>query len=778
MGYTLGIDLGTTFTAAAVFRDGRAEIANLGERASAVPSVVFLKDDTTILVGIPAERRAVTEPDRVAREFKRRFGDTTPIFLGGTPLSADLLTAKVLRWVYDTVAAVEGSAPDSLALTYPANWGPYKRELLDQTVNISGLHGARTLTEPEAAAIYYSTNERIDPGQVVAVYDLGGGTFDAAVLERIDDGFRVLGKPEGIERLGGIDFDAAVFAHVTGALGPEMDQLDPEDPATMAAVARLRLDCVEAKEALSADTEASIPVMLPSLRTEVRLTRGELEDKIRATIAETVEAMRRALVSAKKTPDEVTTFLLVGGSSRIPLVADMLTSAFGRPIAVDAHPKHSVSLGAAIAAADSPVGAVPVVTPPSPSVEDAAVPAPRKKGVLVLGLVLVAVLIGVGAFVLPRLGAGNGEGTAATVTTTARQAPVTQPVTATTLPPQPSEPPSEMCGELITSDLTLGEAVANCEGDGLVIGVDGVTIDLGGQLVSGAGTVGTVGIRLNGVTDVTILNGTVSGFGHGVVVENGGGAVLDSVVSTAHRGSGLLATGPDTVVTIVDSEFSANGEAGATFNDGVSATSRTSVFSNNRGTGLGLSGATVSLNGDTIDSNSGAGIAVIGSENQSLSTDLLATGVTLRGNQTGVFFLQGGQGTVEQSLIDGSSESGVRLLDAGEVSILDNQLSKNAQGIRAQSGTLLARGNVIVGSGLGVALEGAEANMTDNEVTLSEGNGFVVTGGVVVMTDNESSRNGGFGFEFGSGATVTDGGGNTASGNSEDCSQVCLISIS
>ena len=106
---------------------------------------------------------------------------------------------------------------------------------------------------------------------MIAVYDLGGGTFDAAVLRKEGDGgFTMLGTPEGIEHLGGIDVDAAVFAHVTGALGDAYEELDPDDLAALAAVARLRLDCTQAKEALSLDTETTVPVLLPTIQTEVR----------------------------------------------------------------------------------------------------------------------------------------------------------------------------------------------------------------------------------------------------------------------------------------------------------------------------------------------------------------------------------------------------------------------------------------------------------------------------------------------------------------------------
>ncbi len=351
MSYHLGVDLGTTYTAAAIWRDSRVEIANLGNRSPVIPSVILLREDEEILTGESAARRAATEPGRVAREFKRRLGDPTPIIVGGTPYSAASLMGRLLRWVVDKITESEGGPPTSIAVSHPANWGQYKTELLDQAVQVADLDGVTILTEPEAAAIHYASQARVDPGSVIAVYDLGGGTFDAAVLRKTDDGFEILGEPQGVERLGGLDFDEAVFQHVVRATDGAIDQLDIDDPASMAAVARLRDDCVEAKEALSADTDVSIPVMLPNLQTEVRLTRAEFEHLVRPALTDSITSLKRALRSASVEPAEVSAVLLVGGSSRIPLVAQLVGSEFGRPVAVDAHPKHGIALGAAIVAA-------------------------------------------------------------------------------------------------------------------------------------------------------------------------------------------------------------------------------------------------------------------------------------------------------------------------------------------------------------------------------------------------------------------------------------------
>jgi molecular chaperone DnaK len=347
-------------------------VCELGNRASVIPSVILVREDEEVLIGEAAERRAVTEPERVAREFKRRLGDPTPLLLGGRPYSAEQLQSRVLRSVIAQVAEREGGPPGRVAVTRPANWGPYKLDLFEQALGLARVEDAVVLSEPEAAAIHYASQERLEPGAQVAVYDLGGGTFDAAVLRKSGSGFELLGRPQGIERLGGIDFDEAVFAHVVRALGGALDELDLGDPAAAAALARLRKDCVDAKESLSADTEVSIPIVLPNVQTEVRLTRAEFESLIRPPLTDSIEVLRVALRSAGLEAEDLSAVLLVGGSSRIPLVAQLVTAELGRPVAVDAHPKHGIAMGAALAAAAARAS----VAPPVPETVPVALPTP------------------------------------------------------------------------------------------------------------------------------------------------------------------------------------------------------------------------------------------------------------------------------------------------------------------------------------------------------------------------------------------------------------------
>ena len=392
-------------------------------RAAQVPSVVVVLADGGVLVGEAAERRSIAEPTRTAREFKRRLGDPTPLVLGGTPYGAEGLMGHLLRWIVEKVTEQQGEPPEHVVLTHPANWGPYKRDLLQDAVRIADVGDVTFLTEPEAAAIHYSLRERIEPGEIVAVYDFGGGTFDAALLRRTGDGFEILGQPDGIERLGGIDFDEAVFQHVVEYAGGAVDRLGAEDAAAIGAVAQLREECRGAKEALSSDTEATVRVFLPNVQTEVRLTRAEFEDMVRPRIADTISTMERVVRAAGLVPDDVARMLLVGGSSRIPLVAEMVHTAFGRPVGVDAHPKFAIAVGAALSKAPAnarmpaAVAAEGDETPAPPALAPEP-PAAGSKSRPALIAAAVLVLVGIVAALMVTTRGGPDDGDAiATVTT-------------------------------------------------------------------------------------------------------------------------------------------------------------------------------------------------------------------------------------------------------------------------------------------------------------------------------------------------------------------------
>ncbi|MFT7597978.1 MAG: molecular chaperone DnaK [Acidimicrobiales bacterium] len=353
MSYWLGIDLGTTSSAAAVVVDGRAEMVDLSHAAKSTPSIVVRAEGGKLVVGDHAVRVAATRPTGTAREFKRRFGDSTPIVLDGDSFAAHELMAVLFHHVVQAVVAQRGELPAGITVSHPTNWGSYKRDLLHNTLVPVWSSALLLVTEPEAAAIHYAAQDRIPDGMVVAVYDLGGGTFDSAVLRKLTnsaDGvprWEQLGRPGGIEHLGGIDFDEVIVQMMLERLELSPSDLDEDDPVIRAAVSQLRSSCRDAKELLSTTTSATIVSFLPGASRAIRITRAEFERLIRPRIEETADELASTIASAFSNPNSIDRVLLVGGSSRIPLIGQVLADRVGRPLVVDTHPKHAVAMGAA-----------------------------------------------------------------------------------------------------------------------------------------------------------------------------------------------------------------------------------------------------------------------------------------------------------------------------------------------------------------------------------------------------------------------------------------------
>lgn len=387
--YRLGVDLGTTYSAAALAREDGVAVVPLGHAAVDVPSgqmrvdvpsTVCVAADGSLVVGEAAEALAAERPTAVAREFKRRLGDHIPLIIDGRPFSPQTLMAQVLRWTVGQVTHREGLPPELLTVTCPANWGPYKHELLRQVIRMADVPSTIICTEPEAAAVRHAGADAQREGALVGIYDLGGGTFDAAVLRATGSGaFTLAGPPEGIEHLGGIDFDEAVFSSVLTALGHEAQDLaSSEDPANVAAMAAVRRRCVAAKERLSVDQVATVEVDLPGLSTSVRITRGEFEAMIRPALDDTVAAFERAVRGADTTAGALTSIVLVGGSVRIPLIFESLSRRLDCQVIMPRNPAHSVALGAAMMAQRYRVPARPTGRgrPPRPRPVAAAEAAP------------------------------------------------------------------------------------------------------------------------------------------------------------------------------------------------------------------------------------------------------------------------------------------------------------------------------------------------------------------------------------------------------------------
>jgi actin-like ATPase involved in cell morphogenesis len=358
VGYSLGVDLGTTFVAAAIATATRVTMVKLGNQSVVIPATVYLREDGTLVTGEAASLQAVSNPDRIGIEMKRRLGNPTPVELGGEPYNVTALLGALLQDVIQKVIDTEGAPPERLMLTHPANWGPFRRTLFEEVPQFAGLDNPPTVTEPEAVTAHYATSRTLADGATMAVYDLGGGTFDATILRTQPGGIEILGIPDGIDRLGGVDFDEAILSYVDYVADGALSGLDMRDPQAGTALSRLRQECLLAKEALSTQSETVIPVSLPDRQFDVRFTRSTFEEMVRGPIESTIAALTRTLESAQVKPAELSAVLLVGGSARIPLIARMLSAELGRPTVVDKEPKCAVALGAATLAAKVPVPTV------------------------------------------------------------------------------------------------------------------------------------------------------------------------------------------------------------------------------------------------------------------------------------------------------------------------------------------------------------------------------------------------------------------------------------
>ena len=359
MTYSLGVDLGTTFVAAAVARPTGIAMVPLGDQAVVAPAAVAVRPDGSIVTGDAAERRAVSQPALVARGLKRRLGDPEPVGLGDVSYPVATLLGAQLRDVVTRVADREGGPAERIVLSHPTTWTPTRRGRFEEVARAAGLEAPLLVTDAEAA-VQHAAPSRLRDGGIVAVYDLGGGGFEATVVRTGPGGPEILGTPEGTDVLGGADIDEAILSYVDDAVGGALARLDLDDARTAVALARLRQDCVLAKETLSLDTEAVVPVFLPGRHFEIRLNRTTFEQMLRAPLQSTLDALSHAVRSAGLAPADVDAVLLVGGSTRIPMVVEMLGREFGRPLLEGVHPVHAVALGAAsLAAAPAGYGAVP-----------------------------------------------------------------------------------------------------------------------------------------------------------------------------------------------------------------------------------------------------------------------------------------------------------------------------------------------------------------------------------------------------------------------------------
>ncbi|MEN3314423.1 MAG: hypothetical protein V7605_657 [Acidimicrobiaceae bacterium] len=345
----LAIDFGTTYTTVAIRRGtGYPELIEIdGDRR--VPSVVLADEGSgQLLVGRRALELAAAQPRQAAREAKRRIGEPAPILLGGRPYPVTSVVGAVLRYVSEQAFAYSGCPVTQVVLTHPATWRRTRTDAFRLAAGEGGLDAPVFLLEPVAAALAYRDSQGASEG-LIAVYDLGGGTFDTAVLSGSEDGFVVVGEPGGDGRIGGELFDE-MLAH---QLGRDLDAdvwdalQSSEELDWRWAWATYRSEVRRAKEALSLNDRAEFVVGHPGGLSRLALTRADFEAAVDSTLRDTVDILDGTVADAGLTAGELRGIYLVGGGSRIPLVERLLEESFpGIPLLRQGDPKMAVAIGA------------------------------------------------------------------------------------------------------------------------------------------------------------------------------------------------------------------------------------------------------------------------------------------------------------------------------------------------------------------------------------------------------------------------------------------------
>ena len=349
MGKIIGIDLGTTNSCVAVMEGGEAVVIANAEGARTTPSVVAFAKTGERMVGQVAKRQAITNPDRTISSIKREMGSNYKVNIDNKSYTPQEISAMILQKLKADAEAYIGSPVTEAVITVPAYFTDAQRQATKDAGKIAGLDVKRIINEPTAAALAYGLDkEKAD--QKIMVYDLGGGTFDVSVLE-IGDGVIDVLATAGNNRLGGDDFDACI----TDYLVSEFKKTEGIDlSADKVAMQRLREAAEKAKVELSSVTTSNIN--LPYITADatgpkhldVTLSRAKFNELTHHLVEKTSGPVKQALSDAGLKPSDITKVLLVGGSSRIPAVQDMVKSLIGKEGFKGINPDECVAIGAAI----------------------------------------------------------------------------------------------------------------------------------------------------------------------------------------------------------------------------------------------------------------------------------------------------------------------------------------------------------------------------------------------------------------------------------------------
>ena len=347
MSKIIGIDLGTTNSCVAVYDGGEAKVITNPEGMRTTPSVVALKNGD-IIVGQKAKNQMVTNKDTIS-SIKRKMGTSEKVSANGKEYSPEEVSAMILGDLKKTAEAYLGETVTKAVITVPAYFNDAQRQATKNAGKIAGLEVERIINEPTAAALAYGLDKQ-DKNQTVLVYDLGGGTFDVSILE-LGDGVFEVKSTSGNNHLGGDDFDERVMDYIVSEFKKETSVDLTKDSMAMQ---RVKDAAEKAKKDLSGmtTTEISLPFISQGtdgpIHLNMSLTRAKFEDLISDLVESTTEPVRKALKDANLSAKDIDKVLLVGGSTRIPCVQELVKKELNKEPSKEVNPDEVVAMGAAI----------------------------------------------------------------------------------------------------------------------------------------------------------------------------------------------------------------------------------------------------------------------------------------------------------------------------------------------------------------------------------------------------------------------------------------------
>ncbi len=348
MSKIIGIDLGTTNSCVAVLEGGEPKVIANAEGNRTTPSVVAFKGDEE-LVGEVAKRQAVTNVKNTISSIKRKMGTSEKVEAGGKKWTPEEISAKILGKLKKDAESYLGEKVTKAVITVPAYFNDAERQATKNAGKIAGLEVERIINEPTAAALAYGLDKQ-DKLQTILVYDLGGGTFDVSILE-LGDGVFEVKATSGNNRLGGDDFDARVTDYLVNEFKKEHSIDLSKDTMAMQ---RIKDAAEKAKKDLSSmtTTQISLPFIAQNdegpVHLDMTLTKAKFEDLCRDLFDSTLEPVRKALKDANMTAKDIDKVILVGGSSRIPYIQELVKKELGQEPNKSVNPDEVVAMGAAI----------------------------------------------------------------------------------------------------------------------------------------------------------------------------------------------------------------------------------------------------------------------------------------------------------------------------------------------------------------------------------------------------------------------------------------------